>query len=70
MLRAHAPPSPSPPPLRSPQFLDVGSGCGVLTAAGAYLVGRGGLAVGFDIRRECVAMGREAAARLAASNAE
>lgn len=26
------------------QFLDVGSGCGVLTAAGAYLVGRGGMA--------------------------
>lgn len=49
------------------KFLDVGSGCGVLTACGAYLVGRGGMAVGFDVRRACVAMGRENVRRLAAT---
>lgn len=32
------------PPITWMQFLDVGSGCGILTAAGAYLVGRGGMA--------------------------
>ncbi|KAL4452300.1 hypothetical protein ABPG75_007962 [Micractinium tetrahymenae] len=49
------------------KFLDVGSGCGVLTACGAYLVGRGGMSVGFDVRRECVAMGRENVRRLTAA---
>jgi ubiquinone/menaquinone biosynthesis C-methylase UbiE len=52
------------------QFLDVGSGCGLLTACGAYLVGRGGVAVGFDVRREALAMSRDAARRLTASNPE
>lgn len=59
--------NPRTPPPFSPQFLDVGSGCGVLTACGAYLVGRGGMAVGFDVRRACVAMGRENVRRLAAT---
>jgi protein-L-isoaspartate(D-aspartate) O-methyltransferase len=52
------------------RFLDVGSGCGLLTACGAYLVGRGGVAVGFDVRREALAMSRDAARRLTASNPE
>jgi len=57
------------PPSQS-QFLDVGSGCGVLTACGAYLVGRTGCSVGFDVRRACISMGRDAVRRLTASNAE
>lgn len=51
-------------------FLDVGSGCGVLTACGALLVGRQGVSVGVDIRRECLAMSRDAVGRLAAGNDE
>ncbi|EFN54990.1 hypothetical protein CHLNCDRAFT_134794 [Chlorella variabilis] len=52
------------------KLLDVGSGCGVLTACGAYLVGRQGMSVGFDVRRECIQMGRDAVRRLAASSPE
>lgn len=52
------------------RFLDVGSGCGVLTACGAYLVGRQGMSVGFEVRRECIHMGRDAVRRLTATNAE
>lgn len=52
------------------QVLDVGSGCGVLTAAAAYLVGRGGSVVGVDIRRDCVRLCRDNVRRLAATNAE
>ena len=52
------------------RFLDVGSGCGVLTACGAFLVGRQGSAVGFEVRRECIQMGRDALRRLTATNPE
>ncbi|PSC72076.1 L-isoaspartate O-methyltransferase [Micractinium conductrix] len=52
------------------KFLDAGSGCGLLTAAGAVLVGRSGAAVGFDVRRECVSMGRDAVKRLTSSSPE
>ena len=52
------------------RFLDVGSGCGVLTACGAYLVGQQGAAVGFEVRRECIQMGRDALRRLTATNPE
>lgn len=41
------------------KFLDVGSGCGVLTACGAFLVGKGGVANGIDIRPEAVRHSRE-----------
>ena len=51
-------------------FLDAGSGCGILSAAGALLVGKQGVAVGIDVRRECVQMAREAVRRLAAGNDE
>ncbi|KAL4857297.1 Protein-L-isoaspartate O-methyltransferase [Chlorella vulgaris] len=51
-------------------FLDVGSGCGVLTACGAWLVGPLGAAVGFDVRREAVSMGRDNVRRLTADSAE
>lgn len=52
------------------KFLDVGSGCGVLTACGAWLVGPLGAAVGFDVRREAVSMGRDNVRRLTADSAE
>lgn len=52
------------------KFLDVGSGCGILTAAGAYLVGRGGMAVGFDVRRECIQMARDSVRQLVANSQE
>ena len=66
--------SPSPldaclPPTQA-QVLDVGSGCGVLTACIAHLVGRTGTVVGIDIRRECVRMGRESIRRLAETSPE
>ena len=75
-LHHTAPGAPTPfgaPPLPfllSTQFLDAGSGCGLLTAAGAVLVGRSGAAVGFDVRRECVSMGRDAVKRLTSSSPE
>ena len=46
--------------------LDVGVGCGVVAAAAAVIVGRGGRVVGIDVRRECVALARDNIARLAA----
>ena len=66
----HTTPPLLPPAALPLQFLDVGSGCGVLTACAAYLVGRGGTAVGFEVRREAVAMGKDAVRRLAATSAE
>ncbi len=42
----------------------------MLTACGAYLVGRGGMCVGFDVRRECIQMGREAMRRLVSTSPE
>jgi precorrin-6B methylase 2 len=70
--RADAPTPPRAPsaPTRGLQFLDVGSGCGVLTACGAWLVGPLGAAVGFDVRREAVSMGRDNVRRLTADSAE
>ena len=38
------------------RFLDVGSGCGVLTAAAALLVGRSGASVGIDIKTCAIEM--------------
>eukprot|EP00803_Ostreobium_quekettii_P009046 evm.model.scf_1524.2 EVM.evm.TU.scf_1524.2 scf_1524:3912-16148(-) len=34
------------------RFLDVGSGCGIVTAAAAYLVGKSGECIGIDIKAE------------------
>jgi hypothetical protein len=53
-----------------PQVLDVGSGCGVLTACCAYLVGRLGTVVGVDIRRDCVRICKDNVRRLAATSGE
>ncbi|CAL5223332.1 g5831 [Coccomyxa viridis] len=39
-------------------FLDVGSGCGIIAACAAYLVGRTGSAVGIDIKGAAVQLGR------------
>ena len=50
------------------RFLDVGSGCGVLTACGAVLVGRGGCAVGIDVRPAAVDMATASVRRLAAAS--
>lgn len=44
--------------------LDVGSGCGVLTAALAHAVGKEGSVVGIDIRRECITLCRQNIQRL------
>lgn len=35
-------------------FLDIGSGCGHLTALGSYLVGKDGIAHGFDLRKDII----------------
>ena len=51
-------------------MLDVGSGCGVLTAACAYLVGRQGCVVGVDIRRDCVRLCKDNVRRLAGTSGE
>lgn len=56
--------------LCSLQVLDVGSGCGVLTACCAYLVGRSGAVVGVDIRKDCVRLCKDNVRRLAGTNAE
>jgi hypothetical protein len=50
------------------RFLDVGSGCGVLTACGAVLVGRGGCAVGIDSRPAAVDMCIASVRRLTAAS--
>lgn len=47
------------------RFLDVGSGCGVLTAAAALLVGRSGASVGIDTKRCAAELGAANVARLA-----
>eukprot|EP00667_Euglena_gracilis_P001151 EG_transcript_1150 len=44
------------------RFLDIGSGCGLLTALAAQLVGRAGVAHGIDVRTEIVAFARRNAA--------
>ncbi len=46
------------------RFLDVGSGCGVLTAAAALLVGRSGASVGIDTKRCAAELGAANVARL------
>ena len=48
------------------RFLDVGSGCGILTACGAWIVGHSGLAVGIDIRQGAVDMAATNVRRLTA----
>lgn len=49
--------------------LDVGSGCGLITAAAACLTGKQGRVVGIDVRRECCEMGAATVARLRDQNA-
>lgn len=44
--------------------LDVGTGCGIMAAYLAVMVGSKGSIVGIDIRRDCVAMARESVQRL------
>lgn len=47
----------------------MGSGCGLLTACGAWLVGGSGAAVGVDVRQAAVDMGAASVQRLATSSA-
>lgn len=35
-------------------FLDIGSGCGLLTCLGAYLVGKEGVVHGIDLRKDII----------------
>ena len=51
-------------------MLDVGSGCGVIAASAAYLVGKAGAVTGVDVRRAAVTLGRENLARLEQSNSD
>ena len=51
-------------------MLDVGSGCGVIAASAAYLVGKAGTVTGVDVRRAAVTLGRENLARLEQSNSD
>lgn len=46
------------------RFLDVGSGCGLLTACGAMLVGPTGSAVGIDMRQSAIDMATDSVQRL------
>ena len=70
--------SPRPPaPCCSPtalahvcRVLDVGSGCGVIAASAAYLVGKAGTVTGVDVRRAAITLGRENLARLEQSNSD
>ena len=52
------------------RVLDVGSGCGVIAASAAYLVGKAGTVTGVDVRRAAVTLGRENLARLEHSNSD
>ncbi|KAK9839878.1 hypothetical protein WJX81_008227 [Elliptochloris bilobata] len=51
-------------------FLDIGSGCGLMTAAAAFLVGKAGRAVGIDVKRPAVVLARRSLAALTAADAE
>jgi len=51
------------------RFLDVGSGCGLLTCMAAYLAGPKGCAVGIDLTDEIVTLARSNVAKLQASSA-
>ena len=50
----------------APRFLDIGSGCGVLVAAAAVLVGPGGASVGIDVKPCAITLGSDNVGRLAA----
>ncbi|KAK9807068.1 hypothetical protein WJX72_012529 [[Myrmecia] bisecta] len=50
--------------------LDVGCGCGILTACAAFLVGKGGFSMGIDVKKGAVSFSRANVKRLSASNAE
>lgn len=52
------------------RFLDVGSGCGVLVAAAAVLVGSTGTSVGIDCKDGAVQLGRANVEALAGSSRE
>mmetsp|Transcript_12811 Transcript_12811/g.33912 ORF Transcript_12811/g.33912 Transcript_12811/m.33912 type:complete len:212 (-) Transcript_12811:552-1187(-) len=52
------------------RVLDVGSGCGLLTAMAAVMVGRGGCVVGCDLVDETVGFARGNVARLREQSAE
>lgn len=52
------------------RFMDVGSGCGALTACAAFIVGKGGQAVGIDIRREAIRHSKEVVRALTEASAE
>lgn len=50
------------------RFLDVGSGCGVLVAAAAVVVGSSGSSLGIDCKAGAVALGRANVETLAAAS--
>ncbi|EIE27207.1 PCMT-domain-containing protein [Coccomyxa subellipsoidea C-169] len=52
------------------RFLDVGSGCGIVTACAALLVGKMGRSAGIDVKRAAVQLGRSSVAALARTDAE
>jgi precorrin-6B methylase 2 len=52
------------------QLLDVGSGCGVVAACAAYIVGQQGAVVGIDVRKACIQQSRRNVHGLAAANKE
>uniref|UniRef100_A0A7S3R5E9 protein-L-isoaspartate(D-aspartate) O-methyltransferase n=1 Tax=Dunaliella tertiolecta TaxID=3047 RepID=A0A7S3R5E9_DUNTE len=52
------------------RVLDVGAGCGIISAAAAFLVGKGGEVVGIDIRQSCVDMCISNCERLRQENPE
>jgi protein-L-isoaspartate O-methyltransferase len=52
------------------RVIDVGSGCGVLTACMAHIVGKRGAAVGIDIRKHCVQLCKDNVRQLAAQSIE
>lgn len=52
------------------KVLDVGSGCGVIAACAAYIVGQQGAVVGIDVREACIQQSRGNVHNLAAVNKE
>ncbi|KAK9817485.1 hypothetical protein WJX74_003052 [Apatococcus lobatus] len=46
------------------RVLDIGSGCGIITCAAAYLVGATGSAVGIDIKASAITLARKSVGRM------
>eukprot|EP00884_Botryococcus_braunii_P000682 jgi/Botrbrau1/10614/Bobra.154_1s0005.1 len=46
------------------RFLDVGSGCGIMAAIGAFIVGSTGRVVGIDVKSKAIELGQQSVRRL------